>query len=61
VWFTAAGSGPESGSPRAAGVEVQRVETAAIAYANKPGKDRALRSFDPDALITSVDEITAAA
>jgi len=35
--------------------------TAAIAYANKPGKDRALRSFDPDALITSMDEIAHAA
>ncbi|GAA4544360.1 HAD-IIIA family hydrolase [Pseudonocardia xishanensis] len=31
--------------------------TAAIAYANKPGKDRALRSFEPDALIKSMDEI----
>ncbi|MEU7816570.1 HAD hydrolase-like protein [Pseudonocardia sp. NPDC049154] len=30
--------------------------TAAIAFADKPGKDRALRSFEPDALITSMDE-----
>jgi HAD superfamily hydrolase (TIGR01662 family) len=35
--------------------------TAAIAYANKPGKDSALRSFEPDALINSMDEITHAA
>jgi HAD superfamily hydrolase (TIGR01662 family) len=35
--------------------------TAAIAYANKPGKDRALRSFEPDALIKSMDEIAHAA
>jgi HAD superfamily hydrolase (TIGR01662 family) len=35
--------------------------TAAIAYANKPGKDRALRSFKPDALIKSMDEIAHAA
>ncbi|WP_181779103.1 HAD family hydrolase [Pseudonocardia pini] len=39
---------------RAAGI-------AAIAYANKPGKDRALRSFEPDALIKSMDEIAHAA
>jgi HAD superfamily hydrolase (TIGR01509 family) len=30
---------------------------AVIAYANKPGKDRALGSFEPDALITSMDEL----
>jgi HAD superfamily hydrolase (TIGR01662 family) len=35
--------------------------TAAIAYANKPGKDSALRSFEPDALIKSMDEIAHAA
>ncbi|SDG02616.1 HAD family hydrolase [Pseudonocardia oroxyli] len=35
--------------------------TAAIAYANKPGKDRALRSFEPDALIKSMAEIAHAA
>lgn len=33
-------------------------KTAAIAFANKPGKDRTLRSFEPDALIKSMDEIT---
>ncbi|MFR9803002.1 HAD family hydrolase [Pseudonocardia sp. RS010] len=38
---------------RAAGVEV-------IAYANKPGKDRALGSFEPDALITSTAELVRA-
>lgn len=31
--------------------------TAAIAYAHKPGKGRALRSFQPDALIMSMNEI----
>lgn len=31
--------------------------TAAIAYANKLGKDRALRSFEPDVLIKSMNEI----
>lgn len=35
---------------RAAGV-------ATIAYANKPGKNRALRSFEPDVLITSMQEV----
>lgn len=34
--------------------------TAAIAFANKPGKDRALRSFEPDALIMSMHDVTAA-
>lgn len=35
--------------------------TAVIAFANKPGKARALRSFEPDALIEAMDEIAAAA
>lgn len=38
---------------RAAGVAV-------IAYANKPGKDRALGSFEPDALMTSMTELVRA-
>ncbi|MCE0765816.1 HAD hydrolase-like protein [Pseudonocardia kujensis] len=38
---------------RAAGVAV-------IAYANKPGKERALGSFEPDALITSMIELVRA-
>ncbi|NMH80072.1 HAD hydrolase-like protein [Pseudonocardia xinjiangensis] len=33
--------------------------TAVIAFANKPGKDRALRSFEPEALIRSMDEVAA--
>lgn len=35
--------------------------TAAIAYANKPGKDQVLRTFQPDALVASMSEIAAAA
>lgn len=31
--------------------------TAVVAYANKPGKDRALSSYRPDALMTSMTEI----
>lgn len=33
--------------------------TAVIAFANRPGKDRALCSFEPEVLIRSMDEIAA--
>jgi HAD superfamily hydrolase (TIGR01662 family) len=33
--------------------------TAVIAFANKPDKDRALRSFEPEALISAMDEVVA--
>ncbi|MHA6795821.1 HAD family hydrolase [Pseudonocardia bannensis] len=36
-------------------------DVAVIAFANKPGKDRALRSFEPDAVIASMSELDTAA